>query len=88
MGKMMTRLMLSCKKATGLIDKRLVISLSFREKIQLRLHKSICDACTTYDKQSKKIDELLHRYIHDSSGKHPTPIQNEELKERIVKKLL
>ena len=88
MGKIMNRLWLSCKKATELIDKRLFTGLSFKEKIQLRLHKGMCDVCTRYEKQSKKIDDLLHRYIHDSLGEHPAPIQNEALKERIVKKLL
>lgn len=53
---------LSCKKTTELIEKKSVVALSFKEKMQLYMHKSMCDACTAYEKQSKKIDELLHQY--------------------------
>ena len=37
MKKIMQLLMLSCKKATELIEKRALVRLSFREKIQLHL---------------------------------------------------
>jgi len=79
--------MLSCKKATELIEKRSLIRLSFREKVQLRLHKSMCDACTAYEKQSKKIDELLHNHIHDTDMEHTTILKNETLKEQIINNL-
>ncbi|MDP4284017.1 MAG: hypothetical protein Q8891_06310 [Bacteroidota bacterium] len=87
MKKILNLLMLSCKKATELIEKGLLVRLSFREKIQLQLHKSMCNACTTYEKQSKKMDEILHKHIHDDSTDSSGIIQNEELKEKILNKL-
>ena len=76
--------MLSCKKATELIEKKSVLPLSLKEKIQLYMHKSMCDACTSYEKQSKKIDELLHNHTHSEHGQ---AIHNNELKEKIISKL-
>ncbi len=84
MKKIMQVLMLSCKKATELIEKRSLVRLSFREKVQLRLHKSMCDACTAYEKQSKKIDELLHGHIHDTGIDKMAILSNEPLKEKII----
>lgn len=85
MKKIMNWLMLSCKKATELIEKRLLLKLTFKEKIQLKMHKSMCSACTAYEKQSKKLDELFHKHIDNTevSG----PVQNEDLKNRILKNL-
>ena len=84
MKKIMQLLMLSCKKATELIEKRSLTKLSFKEKVQLRLHKSMCDACTAYEKQSRKIDELLHGHIHDASIDNTAILNNEALKEKII----
>ena len=45
-------LFLSCLKATELIEKKLHFRLSGKEKLQLKLHKMMCDACSSYEKQS------------------------------------
>lgn len=79
--------MLSCKKATELIEKRSLIGLSFKEKIQLHLHKTMCDTCTAYQKQSKKIDELLERHIHTSDTNNSATYQNHQLKQKIINNL-
>lgn len=79
--------MLSCDKATQLIEKKLLFDLSFREKIQLKMHKSICDACTTYEKQSKIIEEALQSKIQPNNPEQIDIIQNDSLKEKILNKL-
>lgn len=43
---------LSCLKATELIEKKIHFSLSAKERLQLKMHKMMCDACTSYEKQS------------------------------------
>ncbi|MFA6456065.1 MAG: hypothetical protein WCW40_04520 [Bacteroidota bacterium] len=58
---MMTSLMVSCKKATELIEKNSIAGLSLTEKLQLRMHTAMCSACTNYQKQSLYIDTLLKR---------------------------
>jgi glucose-6-phosphate-specific signal transduction histidine kinase len=89
MKKIMQWLMLSCRKATELIEKKLLTNLSFREKVQLKMHKSFCDACTAYEKQSKLIDKLLSKQIHKESDEveNDEVVANEELKKRILDKI-
>ncbi len=79
--------MLSCKKATELIEKKLLTKLSLREKVQLTMHKSLCDACTAYEKQSKLMDDLLSKHIHSDSSESDGIVGNEDLKKRILEKI-
>lgn len=59
MKKMMNILMLSCKKATELIEERLVTKLSSIEKVQLKMHTAVCSQCSTYEKQSDIIEKRI-----------------------------
>ncbi|MBK7625596.1 MAG: hypothetical protein IPJ16_00085 [Bacteroidales bacterium] len=59
MKKLMNKLFLSCLKATELIEKKLHFKLTFTEKLQLKVHKAMCDACTMYEKQSNILDKAL-----------------------------
>lgn len=52
MNKIMHTLFLSCLKATELIEKKLHFRLSGKERLQLKMHKMMCEACTSYEKQS------------------------------------
>jgi len=54
---------LSCLKATELIEKKLHFKLSFREKLQLKVHKSMCKACSNYEKQNFLIDEAIAKHV-------------------------
>ncbi|MDZ7742253.1 MAG: hypothetical protein U5Q03_10990 [Bacteroidota bacterium] len=68
MRKLMHYMFLSCLKATGLIEKKIYFGLSYKETMQLAAHKSMCKACTNYEKHSQLLDKAL---------KNPT-IGNEE----------
>ncbi|HBH83576.1 MAG: hypothetical protein A2X05_18710 [Bacteroidetes bacterium GWE2_41_25] len=59
MKKFMNKMFLSCLKATELIEKRHHFKLTLTEKIQLKVHKAMCDACTMYEKQSIVLDKAL-----------------------------
>lgn len=66
--KIMHALFLSCLTATELIEKKLHVKLSYKEKLQLYLHKIMCDACSTYEKQSVFLEkelELQHKHQHE-----------------------
>jgi hypothetical protein len=84
MKKIMYALVLSCKKATQLIEKKAIVKLSMKENIQLHLHKSMCSACTEYEKQSKKIDRLLHDYIGNDPAENNSLEEDESLKQKII----
>jgi hypothetical protein len=79
MKKIMHILFLSCLKATELIEKKFHIKLSFREKLQLKLHKMMCEFCSRYEKQSI----FIEKGISNIQKKEPIPMDLEKLKERI-----
>ncbi len=59
MNKIKNTLLLSCLRATELIEKHMYFKLSISEKIALRFHVSMCRACQLYEKQSAFIDKGL-----------------------------
>ncbi len=61
MKKMMNKVVLSCKRATELVEIEKYNHISTIEKFQLRLHLKMCDACNRYNIQSKLIDNLIDR---------------------------
>ena len=83
----MNILMLSCKKACELIDKRSVIKLSIKENMMLRLHTGLCDVCAAYQRQSIILDKVLHKHIHGADTARVPHFANNQLKEQIISKL-
>lgn len=61
MKKLMHILFLSCMKATELLEKKLYFPLSIRKKMQLSMHKSMCKACTNYQKQNVLIEKAIEK---------------------------
>lgn len=53
--------MLNCKEASLLASKQMDSKLTLRERIGLRLHISLCDLCSRYLKDLKKL-RLIMRY--------------------------
>lgn len=84
MKKIMNILMLSCKKATELIEKRLVTGLSGIEKIQLKVHTVVCKNCSTYEKQSDIIEKGMAQI--SQLDKESMKLSNEK-KEQILEQL-
>ncbi len=74
--------MLSCLKATELVEKKLQVRLNFKEKVQLKLHVKVCKACNDYERQSILIEKAL------SSDKNEIKQHDvEKLKLEIIEKL-
>lgn len=78
---------LSCLKATELIEKKLHFKLSYKEKLQLKLHKMMCDACTNYEKQNI----IIEKAIANQEDKEEKPDQKDinlpDFKKSILDKL-
>lgn len=66
MKKIVHLILLSCRKATELIEKQFMVKLTLKERVQLNMHKSICDACTAYEKQSRFLNELMKKQASDT----------------------
>lgn len=54
--------MMMCKEATRLMSKRLDAPLSFQEKLSLKLHLAMCDACTECNRQFALLHEVGPRF--------------------------
>ncbi len=83
MKKIMHLLFLSCLKATELIEKKFHFKLSVKEKLQLRMHKMMCKACTQYEKDSAMIEKGISNL---ERSKVPS-IDVEALKTEISRKI-
>lgn len=83
MKKIMHILFLSCLKATELIEKKFHFKLSLRERLQLKTHKMMCEACTKYEKQSAMLEQGISRSL---KAEH-TDIELQNLKIMIHKKI-
>lgn len=79
----MNTIMLSCVKATQLMELREFSPLSLMEKIQLQIHVTMCSGCKNYMKQTKLINELLRRNFETA----PDVVNTDELESTIVSKL-
>ena len=83
----MNYLMLSCKKASALIDRKSLVGLTTKERMRLKMHVSMCDACTTYQKQSLLLDKFLYNHINSGDGNNILLFDDKGLKEKINSKL-
>ncbi|MEO8734570.1 MAG: hypothetical protein ABI373_09590 [Flavobacteriales bacterium] len=80
MGLMHT-LLLSCRKATLLMEHRSMVPLNATERMQLWMHTRICTACRVFAAQSALIDTLA-----EDRGAHGD-IDHSSLEERILKNI-
>jgi len=83
MKKIMHILFLSCLKATELIEKKFHFKLTIKEKLQLKMHKMMCEACTKYEKHSI----LIEKGISNIQKSETPSIDVEVLKTKISKKI-
>lgn len=84
-------LMLSCKEATFLIEKKLNDKLTFREKVQLKIHLVICKHCIAYNKKAIYLHKVLQRFFLKKEAELAEKLPNNEtfkqkIKEQLVKK--
>jgi hypothetical protein len=55
-------MILTCKQASRLVSQGLDRKLGFAERLRLRLHLLICDACTNFRRQLDFLRKALQRY--------------------------
>lgn len=79
----MQKMVLSCKKAAELTDKKLMGQLSFMESLRLGVHRIICTCsiCGKYESHSKLLDQKLTKL----KTTHRPVTMSQEQKEEIIK---
>ena len=66
MEKLMSRMLLSCKEATYLVEKEMESSLTFMEKFRLSIHLKLCKVCSAYQHQSKTINKAVEKWTKNT----------------------
>jgi len=59
----------NCKKATFLIEKKMISKITFRETIELRIHLLTCGVCRLYQEQAGKINEMVRQLFNASASR-------------------
>jgi hypothetical protein len=79
----------NCKKATFLIEKKLIGRITLREQLELRIHLFGCSVCRVYQKQTIEITEMIRQLFNNAVNKE-TRLDDEfkkDLQDRIEKEL-
>jgi predicted anti-sigma-YlaC factor YlaD len=79
----------NCKKATFLIEKKLIGGITLREQLELRIHLFGCSVCRIYQNQTGKINEMIHQLFHNAVNRE-TKLDDEfkkDLQDRIEEEL-
>ncbi|PUZ22708.1 hypothetical protein DCC81_19945 [Chitinophaga parva] len=84
MKQLLFRLTFSCREATMIMEQKLSTGISRKMALKLRVHNAVCRYCRYYEKQSKRLDQLLRRF---SQGSSPQITDTEKLKTNIVRRL-
>jgi hypothetical protein len=61
------KIIYNCKRATFLIEKKLVEGLTLREKMELYIHLYGCSVCRVFDKQSALINKMVLQLFKSSN---------------------
>lgn len=78
----MNILLLSCKEATLLIEKKQVYPLTCKENIRLFVHTKMCFVCNIYQYQSKIMEKAMSKWIQEADRQKATLCQN--IKDHII----
>ena len=83
------KIIYNCKKATFLIDKKMIGHITFREHIELRIHLFGCSVCKLYGKQSRMINDMVQQLFRSSQPEQITLDDKfkKELQDRIEAEL-
>ncbi len=79
----MNAMLLSCVKATKLMEMKEDVPLGLLKTMQLHMHTAMCSGCRNYLKQTKLINQLLNKNFNST----PATPGTDELETAIIKKL-
>jgi hypothetical protein len=62
------KLMLTCKQASQIISRSLDNPLSWSDRMKLKFHLFICDACNRFNQQLRLLNSALKRLIQTTES--------------------
>ena len=79
-------LMLNCKEATLLIEKKQEETIKVGDRMKLAFHLTLCKVCVIYEKQSKLIEAILKKKTTTEPNSNNIIQLKKEIKEKIGSK--
>ena len=77
----------NCRKATMLIEKKLLTPITKREQLELKLHLAGCSVCRLFEQQSIKISHLYKSLFSSPAGNKLDDSIKSSLQHKIDEKL-
>lgn len=79
----------NCHKATFLIEKKQIGTITLKEKIELQIHLASCSICQTFMKQSLVINQMVRNIIYTRQSTQSTLEEpfKKQLQDRIEERL-
>jgi hypothetical protein len=79
----------NCKKATFLIEKKQIGSITIKKKLELEIHLAGCSVCRIFEQQSVAINRMVKELFHSSQHRkfRLDDDYKKDLQERIEEKL-
>lgn len=84
-----TKIAYNCRRATLLIERKQIVGLSAREKLELKIHLAGCNVCKIFERQSILINRMVHGLFHSTQANELKLDEKykKQLQERIEKEL-
>lgn len=79
---MITKLILSCNKATYLISLKEEGKLSLKQRVQLRAHLGVCSICKIFEKQTAMIGRTA-KHAHEHKNDQLTEASKEKMQKNL-----
>lgn len=80
-------IMISCKKATELVELKQLKEINLTQRLKLKLHLLMCTACQEYEKQCLLINNFLKRKSENYRNLNFTDEELNVLKDKVKSKL-
>jgi hypothetical protein len=79
----------SCKKATYLIEKKLIDHITLFERLELKIHLARCSICSVFERQSAAINHMVKALFHGPARSRNILDKKfkQDMQERIEKEL-
>jgi hypothetical protein len=78
-------LMINCKEATYLVDKKFETRIGLNQQVKLKFHLILCKVCATYQNQSLVLNNSFKKTLADESNMVFVNELKEKIKARIDK---
>lgn len=77
------KILYDCKKATLLIEKKLLSTLTIRESVNLKLHLTTCSVCRLYQSQTTLISGMINQILK----RHKVSELDDQFKTKLQEKI-